>query len=100
MPDFAAGKHGEEYAALMAGAEREPAFVIAFRHRADRTIPHTLMMVGRIIMPSRIDAASMLLPLPPKSVADDGHDDHQSEEAVDHRGNARQQVHGGLEDAV
>ena len=52
----------------------------------------TPMMVGRIMIPSRIDAVSMLFPLPPKSWDTTRHDNDHTEEAIYNRWNTCQQI--------
>lgn len=96
---FRRGQDGEEYAALMAGAERERAFVIAFRHRADGRFRY--VDDGRQDHNAQNDRRGQhARAAAAESVADGGYDDRQPEKAVYDRGDARQQVHGGLQEAV
>ena len=56
-------------------------------------------MVGRIITPRTIAAASTERPGPPATSSDEGREDHDADEAEDDRGDAREELDRGLHDA-
>src|SRR5699024_6837239 len=108
---FGGRQDGEEHAALMGGAQGEAALVVAgghgvqagLAHRDDGGQDHDAQQHRggeQAHALAALDAQHVLEKVALDHSLYGGHQHHHAEEAVDHRGDARQQLHGGQQHPV